>query len=193
MIKQISEDVWKFYFNNLGSNCYLVKIAGKKILIDTSSTENRNDLVKDLSEIFIKQKDISAILLTHMHYDHIGNLLIFKNAKAYASKKEILDFCKDYTSAILAEILETRAELIKSMLCPISEFKNESFRIIETPGHTRGSIAFYMPKEKILFSGDTLFDDGIGRVDLPTSQPEKMSDSLRKLKNLGYKILCPGH
>lgn len=65
------------------------------------------------------------------------------------------------------------------------------FKIIEVPGHTYDSIAFLY--KNILFSGDTLFYQGIGRTDLPNSQPEKMADSLAKLRGLKYKILCPGH
>ena len=75
----------------------------------------------------------------------------------------------------------------------IENFKINSIKIMQLPGHTRGSIGFYMPKEKILFSGDTLFDEGIGRTDLPPSNANKMEDSLKKLKNLDYEILCAGH
>ena len=45
----------------------------------------------------------------------------------------------------------------------------------------------------VLFSGDTLFHNGIGRTDLPKSVPEKMNESLKKLRNLKFEILCPGH
>jgi len=51
-----------------------------------------------------------------------------------------------------------------------------------------------MPKEKILFSGDTIFHRGtIGRTDLPTSLPKEMDKSLKKLAKYKYDILCPGH
>ena len=75
----------------------------------------------------------------------------------------------------------------------IRKVKFKAIKIVQTPGHTRGSLCFYIPKEKILFSGDTLFDNGIGRTDLPTSQSKKMQSSLNKLKKLNYKILCAGH
>jgi glyoxylase-like metal-dependent hydrolase (beta-lactamase superfamily II) len=193
MIKQISDNVWQFYFNNLGSNCYLVKIDGRNILIDTSGEENKQEFVSDLNKIKIKPQDIDIILLTHLHYDHVGNLDLFKNAKVYASEKEISYFYKNSIDTMLAEISENKLKLIKAMLKPISKFRNKFFKVIETPGHTRGSLAFYLPKEKILFSGDTLFEEGIGRTDLPTSNPEEMSKSLRKLSKIDYKILCAGH
>jgi glyoxylase-like metal-dependent hydrolase (beta-lactamase superfamily II) len=63
--------------------------------------------------------------------------------------------------------------------------------IIESPGHTRDSICFLY--KGILFSGDTIFYRGIGRTDLPESDPAKMKQTLENLKKVKYKILCPGH
>ena len=73
----------------------------------------------------------------------------------------------------------------------IDSFPIKEFQIFKVPGHSRDSIAILY--NKVLFSGDTLFHNGIGRTDLPESEPEKMQDSLNKLKSLDYKILCPGH
>lgn len=193
MIKQISKSVWQFHYLSFGSNCYLIKTPSANVLVDTSSAENRNDLIKDLLKASLKQKDISIILLTHMHYDHIGNLLAFRNATAYASEKEISDFYKNPAAVTLAEMPYSDIESIKTMLRPISEFKNQFFKVIKSPGHTHGSLCFFMPREKILFSGDTLFEYGIGRTDLPTSDEEGMNKSLEGLRKLGYKILCAGH
>ena len=207
MIKQIAQNVWQFYFNNLGSNCYLTKSAGKNILIDTSGEENRQELTSDLSKMHANPEKIDIVLITHLHYDHIGNIELFENAKIYASKEELNDFKKKPFEAVLNEnfiekivdgISKTQPtqefiKIGKIKIEPIENFELKSVRIIKVPGHTHGSIAFYMPKEKILFSGDTLFDEGIGRTDLPTSMPEKMKDSLRKLKKIDYEILCAGH
>lgn len=207
MIKQISKNVWQFYFGNFGSNCYLVKTENKNILIDTSGKENRKELISGLREININPQSINIILLTHFHYDHMGNISLFKNAGAYASKEEIDDFRKNPFGTVLNEnfiekIVDSETttkpeyEFVKIgniKVQPIRNFKIKSIKIISVPGHTRGSIAFFMPKERILFSGDTLFKEGIGRTDLPTSKPEEMENSLKKLRSLDYKILCPGH
>jgi hydroxyacylglutathione hydrolase len=73
----------------------------------------------------------------------------------------------------------------------IDSLSIRELRIIKTPGHTKDSIALLY--QDILFSGDTLFHNGIGRTDFPESNPEKMQDSLNKLHSLKYKILAPGH
>lgn len=66
-----------------------------------------------------------------------------------------------------------------------------NFRTIKTPGHTKDSVCFLY--KGILFSGDTLFHKGIGRTDLPESIPQKMKESIDKLKRIDYQILAPGH
>jgi len=207
MIEQISQNVWKFYYDNLGSNCYLVRADGKNLLIDTSGKENREELVNSLQKIKIKPENIDSILLTHFHYDHIGNLNLFKNAKIYASKQEIEDFKKNPFGTVLNENFiekivdgegktKPTKEFIKMgnvKIEPIGNFASKSIKIIRVPGHTSGSIAFYMPEEKILFSGDTIFDNGTGRTDLPTSDAGKMDKSLAKLGKIEYRVLCAGH
>jgi glyoxylase-like metal-dependent hydrolase (beta-lactamase superfamily II) len=66
--------------------------------------------------------------------------------------------------------------------------------VIHTPGHSPGSVCLYLREQKILFSGDTLFQGTIGNLHLPTSQPEKMWESLRKLAALPPEThVVPGH
>jgi glyoxylase-like metal-dependent hydrolase (beta-lactamase superfamily II) len=189
MIKHISSDVSGFYFGNYGSNCYLIKKGKKNIMIDTSSSGNKNAIINELKILGLDVSEIDIILLTHLHYDHVGNLDLFKNAKIYASLKEIEDFKKSPSWAVLGN----HDELRKIKFLDASKLKLKDFKLIEVPGHTGGSIAFYMPEEKILFSGDTVFEEGIGRTDLPTSIPEKMEKSVEKLMNIKFKVLCAGH
>ena len=160
MIKQIKENVFQLRFKQFGSCVYLLKLKNKNIVIDTSSRENREELLADLQQLKIKPEKVNIILLTHNHYDHNGNLELFANAEVYNFKN-------------------------------IEKLKVNGVKVIYTPGHTYDSICFLY--KDILFSGDTLFHGGIGRTDLQESQPEKMSESLEKLKKIKYKILCSGH
>ncbi|MFH1307423.1 MAG: MBL fold metallo-hydrolase [archaeon] len=172
MINQIKPNIWQFVFSDFGSCVYILKIKDKLIAIDTSSSQNLGELILFLEKINLSPKDIDILILTHKHYDHDDNIDIFEKAKLYGSKEDFSD----------EKILD------------IFKLNIPEFEIIETPGHTKGSICLFLEKEKILFSGDTIFHNGyIGRTDLPTSVPEKMNDSLEKLKKINYKILCPGH
>jgi len=127
-----------------------------------------------------KYKKLDFILNTHHHFDHVGGNAELK--KKYGSK--ILGFEKD----------KKRIPAIDILLKDDQEFKIGSldFKTIFIPGHTLGHIAFYLEKEKVIFTGDTLFTLGCGRVFEGTY--EEMFNSLNKIKNLpeDTKIYC-GH
>jgi len=127
-----------------------------------------------------KYKKLDFILNTHHHFDHVGGNTELK--KKYSSK--ILGFEKD----------KNRIPSIDVLLKDDQEFRigNLNFRTIFIPGHTLGHIAFYLEKEKIVFTGDTLFSLGCGRIFEGTYQ--QMFDSLNKIKSLpgDTEIYC-GH
>jgi len=127
-----------------------------------------------------KYKKLDFILITHHHFDHVGGNDELK--KKYGSK--VLGFEKD----------EKRIPGVDILLKDGQEFRigNLNFKTIFIPGHTSGHIAFYFEKEKAVFTGDTLFSLGCGRVFEGTYQ--QMFDSLNKIKSLpeDTKIYC-GH
>ena len=131
-------------------------------------------------EVIRKYKKLDYILNTHHHLDHVGGNLELKdkyNSKILASEKD-----------------KRRIPGIDILLKDKQIFKigNLEFKIIFIPGHTSGHIDFYFKKEKILFSGDTLFSLGCGRVFEGTHA--EMLNSLNKLKSLpsDTKVYC-GH
>ena len=189
--EKIANKVWKLYGGKgLSSNIYLVDVAGPT-LIDLGSYENTVDMIKVLEEIGYESNSIVNIVFTHLHPDHTGQPSRFENAKFFASKEEINAF---NSSPSGATIIKRPVEELKKIKLEHIGKEFAGMEVIKTPGHTVGSICLWLPEEKILFSGDTLFDKGFyGRVDLETSVPEKMSDSLKRLKMLKYKILCPEH
>jgi glyoxylase-like metal-dependent hydrolase (beta-lactamase superfamily II) len=178
MITPISEEVTKIDFENFGSIVYLIKLNDQNILIDTSSKENKEKLIKSLTELNISPEDVNIIILTHAHYDHIENLNLFKNAKIYANFNKSIE--RDHSRINLQNILPIKNQPIKE------------FQIYETPGHTPEDIIILY--KNILFSGDVVFHNGyIGRTDFPESTPEKMKESLNLISQLNFDILCSGH
>ena len=127
-----------------------------------------------------KYNKLDYILNTHHHFDHVGGNQKLK--EKYKSK--VLGF----------ELDKNRIPCIDVSLKEKQNFKigNTSFEVIFIPGHTKGHVAFYCKDEKIVFTGDTLFSLGCGRVFEGTY--EQMFSSLNKLKNLPIdtKIYC-GH
>lgn len=169
MITSIKQNIFALEFLEFGSIAYLIKLNNQNILIDTSSKSNQEELIQDLEELEINPEDIDILILTHNHWDHIENKELFSKAKVYANKRDFK------TNDIL----------------PIEELNIAEFQIIKTPGHTKGS--FCILYDKVLFSGDTIFHQGIGRTDFPESSPTEMVKSLEKIKKLEFEILCPGH
>ena len=131
---------------------------------------------------FIESKNIKLkfVLNTHHHYDHVGGNNDLK--KKY--KIKIIGFKNDKQRIPNIDILLENNEIWKS--------ENFEAKIIHIPGHTSGHICFYFNKEKIAFTGDTLFSLGCGRIFEGTY--EQMYNSLNKLKKLppDTKIYC-GH
>ena len=131
---------------------------------------------------FVESKNIRLkfVLNTHHHYDHVGGNNDLK--KKY--KVKIIGFKNDKERIPNIDILLENNEIWKS--------ENFEAKIIHIPGHTSGHICFYFIKEKIAFTGDTLFSLGCGRIFEGTY--EQMYNSLNKLKKLpsDTKIYC-GH
>lgn len=82
MQKEISTNIFKLYYDYMQSNVFVIKLD-KVIIIDTTAKENREELLEDLKEIGLGPKDIDIVLLTHHHFDHIGNLDLFSEAKVF--------------------------------------------------------------------------------------------------------------
>ncbi len=148
----------------LEGNCYIIYDNKKCLLVDPGSEEDKID--KFISKNELK---ISAILITHHHFDHIGALEYFKEKY----KCKIID-------------VEDVEKTIK-----ISNF---NFHVIPTFGHTMDSVSFYFEEEKIMFTGDFLFKDSIGRYDFKESDAVEMQKSIKLIKNYDPKIkIYPGH
>ena len=143
-------------------------------IIDPSDFISCDEIIKK------KYNKLDYILNTHHHFDHVGGNQKLK---------------EKYKSKVLgSEIDKDRIPGIDIFLKDKQNFKlgNSSLEVIFVPGHTKGHIAFYFKEEKIVFTGDTLFSLGCGKVFEGTN--DQMFNSLNKLKNLpiNTKIYC-GH
>ena len=155
---------------------YLVIDKGNNsaCVIDPSESE-------PIIEIIEKKKvNLKFILNTHHHYDHVGGNEILK--KKFGAK--IIAFKDDKDRIPFVDILLEDNEIWKNL--------NFEFKVFHIPGHTSGHICFYFYKDNIVFSGDTLFSLGCGRIFEGTY--EQMYYSLNKFKELPKetKVYC-GH
>lgn len=115
-------------------------------------------------------KNVLAVLITHRHFDHIGVLS---------------NLITDYN-----------CQIFDKNTCSEDTYKlnDFSFNVIFTPGHSMDSISFYFFKDKIMFVGDFVFKESVGRCDLEGGNMSMMIDSINKLKKFDPSIvLYPGH
>ena len=155
-----------------------------------------------LLEIIKENKwEIEAILITHGHFDHIGEIDYLRNllkCKVYAGENAKIYFENpEYNLSYMNgnEITVKDYTLVKEGE-KIALKINPSFylEVINTPGHTKDGVVYYNKEEKIAFVGDTIFKGTYGRTDLPGSSEEEMKESLQKILSLDKDmVLYPGH
>lgn len=113
---------------------------------------------------------ILGVLITHSHFDHVGAL------RHFLTKRSI--------------------KIFKKSISPKGKYNigNFKFEVIETPGHAKDEITFYFEEDKIMFDGDFIFKDSIGRMDLPGGCENEMRESIQLIKEYPKETkLYPGH
>lgn len=161
-----------FYFNPYRECTYVVYEDNQPqaLIIDAGMYDEREE--QRFSD-FLNQHNLCpvALLITHTHPDHICG-------------QEWLE--KQYS-------LQAIVFPVEGMLSLPEPFANQ-VEVIHTPGHKEDAVCYYMPTQQWLFSGDTLFQESIGRTDLPGGDLQLLVQSLKKLQSLpGDTNVMPGH
>ncbi len=171
---------------NLGTNCYLLRGAEtrKVLLIDPGG---------DMSQVFAilrkRALKLEAVLLTHAHRDHtegIDQLIDRARLKIIMHQEDRFIFEKQFPN------LDRELDLVEDG--ERRKMAGLNINFLHTPGHTPGGLSFIV-NSKAVFTGDTLFAEGIGRTDLPYSSEEESRHSIYKkiLRLPDTLLLLPGH
>ncbi len=147
-------------------------------------------------ELAARRWTLKLIVSTHGHWDHVGD----NAAVAEATGAEIAVHALDRDALVHPAPLWAPFEIPPSVpAVDLAEggeihFGAIRLRVLHTPGHTPGSVCLQSADDGLLFSGDTLFASGWGRVDLPGGSAEAMADSLVRLSDLETPTaVLPGH
>ena len=174
------------YMPNGYTNCYILADEKTKAAAIIDPGEN----VPEIKELVKKDKlDVRAIFLTHGHYDHVGGVAALR--KRY---KDIPVYLHPEDAGKDTELMPTRA------LDPVTLWRDGDVvmvgelqvEVLHTPGHSAGSVTLRC--QDVLFTGDTLFTQSVGRTDFPGGSQEALMASLKRLGELegDYQVL-PGH
>ncbi|MBS0628778.1 MAG: MBL fold metallo-hydrolase [Verrucomicrobia bacterium] len=142
--------------------------------------------------------DLEMLLLTHSHWDHFADMSYLKKkmrAPLYVHELDAPNLKKpgaDHLPLLVPiQAVEPTGFLTDGQIIMLGELRIE---VIHTPGHSPGSVCFYLPEKHTLISGDTLFQGSMGNVNFPTSNPDKMWESLALLSKLPASTrVIPGH
>lgn len=191
--------VRRILVGSLVTNCYLLLFSNRATVIDPGGHPDK---------IFHACGDlpITDVLLTHGHLDHtaaLGDICDKYSPKVYLHEDD-LDFLNN--NALRDPVSPVHEDWWRTdFYCtnPLKDGQDLIFgekedqitlQILHTPGHTPGSVCFYLKEKDLLFSGDTLFRGAEGRTDFPRSDPLKIKQSLGRLSILPPETLVyPGH
>ncbi len=181
----------------LQTNCYIIADEATKsaAVIDPGA-----DCDRIMDVINTNKFNLEYIIITHSHIDHIGAVDMLKDTTAAKIVISTADSAtlnnSEYT---LSSMLGERAPVSNADIT-VSDgdsltVAGKAAKFIMTPGHTPGSMCVYFDDDKILFSGDTLFYESIGRTDFPCGSYATIANSIRnKLYTLNDDVrVLPGH
>ena len=178
------------------NNCNTYFIEGPPhVLIDPGHLSYFNHVEQSLDKLGYALPDINLVICTHVHPDHFESVVKFSDFDTLVALHE-----KDWDLATkMQSTIESQGVTLNQwtpdlfMKSGDLDLGDQSWRVIHAPGHSPGSICLYWEKEKVLISGDVVFNPGIGRTDLPGGDDRQIKVSFNTLRQLPIRYLLPGH
>ena len=188
-----------FSLGELWTNGYLFWDDDTKEAFFVDPGGDTEDVKKFMAE---KNLNLKMVLLTHGHIDHIAGIHDFVpmvGDNIYIGSKD--SFSLKHPSKSLQSLLRVKCNGIENFKTVddgrLIEFSGYKIKVIETPGHTEGSVCYLITDSEnhsVLISGDTLFAQSVGRTDLEGGDEIKLENSLKRLSELHDSLhVLPGH
>jgi len=190
MLIEVIEGLYSFMWdNNRENNCNAFLIDGsRKILIDPGHQHLFAHVEKGLAALKIPIEKIDLVIATHAHPDHFEAVARFPDttqfAMGYYEYELVKKFAGSYFQLPEPDFFLQEGELI---------IGTNQFEILETPGHSPGSVCIYWPEKRVLFAGDVIFHHGIGRTDLPGGSGKQLKESIQRIRSLDVEYVLSGH
>jgi glyoxylase-like metal-dependent hydrolase (beta-lactamase superfamily II) len=177
------------WHDNRENNCNAFLIEGEKnILIDPGHQHLFRHVEKGLLQRKLTREDIDTVIITHGHPDHLEGANLFSAPTLKAMDEGEYRMVKKLAGSYF-KVPEMDYFLQEGDL----KIGAAMFEVIHSPGHSPGSICLYWPEKKVLFTGDVVFREGIGRTDLPGGDGSQLKESIKKIAKLDVEYLLTGH
>jgi hydroxyacylglutathione hydrolase len=195
---EIAEGLFVYPWQNpYENNCNTYVIRGERaLLVDPGHSRYLDLLLEQMERDGIEIGEIDLVLTTHAHPDN------FEGVEAFVERDVRMTMSAEEERYLLGNGRGFYEMMGRSLPAFRVDFHlregdlhavGEVFQVLETPGHSPGSLSLYWPKRKALFTGDAVFAGGVGRTDFPEGDDQALSKSLDKLASLEADLLLPGH
>ncbi len=205
---RLTEKIYYYPWQGQGNNCNTCLYAGeKKILIDPGHIQTEfgehcfEVLQKSMAADGFAVQDIDLVLCTHGHPDHCEAVVLLQDLKDVPVAMHRDEEAHMQHLAQLFERMTGKRPPVPAIDIFLEEGSLQTgagaldeIQVYTTPGHSPGSLSFFFPAEKVLVTGDAVFQGSIGRTDFPGGDLQTLGNSVRKLAALdGVELLLPGH
>ena len=195
---QLADRLHAFIWDSMTTNnCNTYLIDGPtRILIDPGHARLFSHVESGLLDLGLNLDDIGLVLCTHPHPDHIEAVQLFKNTKAqFTLHRAAWKALKAMEKQISLTMGVDLAAIEPDFLLKEGDLSVDGIdlRVFHSPGHAPGSASVYWPAQKALFSGDVIFEQALGRTDLPGGDGGQLKESIHRLSQLEIQWLCSGH
>ncbi|MGY5871185.1 MAG: MBL fold metallo-hydrolase [Candidatus Thorarchaeota archaeon] len=201
MFDKIADSIYFLVSRSMDSNITFIQSGDHHVLVDTGTGMNYHALDKELQNLGSSLSQLTDIVLTHSHIDHIGGVIPIVeegSPKIHLHRAEGEPINEGNMSQTLSDTfgVDLPPLKIEGLLeeGSILEFGDVKMEVYHTPGHSLGSICLMILDTGILITGDTLFPGGsFGRTDFPTGDERALVASLKRISEMTFEIGLPGH
>ena len=189
-------EIINLYPGSLGSNCYLLEEGGQALVVDPSASA-----AAILRRVEADGCTLAGVILTHGHFDHVMSIDTLRDAvpglRVYLHEGDAPMLTDGHKNAFATFFGQDRAWREADSLLREGDtltVGSTNLEVLHTPGHSPGSICLLSREDGVLFTGDTLFSDNVGRWDLWGGSEAVLRQSLARLGTLDRRLtIYPGH